>query len=167
METARQVNSTPGLLRHFDTALNHTMMNNFIPFIDNRPTGGSGCNIENSGATVAVNDLLASVHGHGAHATLRLFPGGWPADQAVSFRNIRVKGAFTVSAAAVGRAGGQVALSGDVSITSIGGAPLTIRWPVTGHTPIVKSPAGVRMITQVSPGVWRFNTTSETTYTIS
>ena len=90
--SARVVKSTSQLLGHFDTALNHTIMNNFIPFIENRPTGGSGCNIENSGATVAVNDLLASVHGHGTHATLRLFPGGWPVDQVVSFRNIRVRG---------------------------------------------------------------------------
>ena len=66
--SARVVHSTAELLQHFDLALSHTMMNNFIPFINNRPSGGSGCNIENSGATVAINDLLASVHGHGDQA---------------------------------------------------------------------------------------------------
>ena len=48
--------------------------------------------MEQAGATVAINDLLVSVHGHGENASMVLFPGGWPAGEAVSFERIRVKG---------------------------------------------------------------------------
>ena len=164
--SARVVQSTAQLLSHFDTALNHTIMPNFIPFIDNRPTGGSGCNIENAGATVAVNDLLASVHGHGSNAALRLFAGGWPAGQQVSFQNIRVRGAFTVSAAATGHANDKVTLSGDVKITSLAGNQLTLQWPVANAKPTVKTPSGVHMVA-VAENTWRFNTSIGQTYTLS
>jgi len=50
-------------------------------------------------STVAINDLLASIHGHGENASLVLFPGGWPAGEAVSFERIRVKGAFVTTQA--------------------------------------------------------------------
>jgi hypothetical protein len=39
--------------------------------------------MENSGATVAVNDLLVSRHGHGSAAAIRVLPAGWPAQQPV------------------------------------------------------------------------------------
>lgn len=35
--------------------------------------------MENSGSTVAINDLLVSRHGHGQAAALRVLPAGWPA----------------------------------------------------------------------------------------
>ena len=57
---ARVVANTSTLFAAFDQALRDTMQPNFIPFILNRPTGGSGCNMENSGATVAVNDVLVT-----------------------------------------------------------------------------------------------------------
>lgn len=163
--SARVVQSTSKLLGHFDRALNHTMMPNFIPFIDNRPTGGSGCNIENSGATVAVNDLLASVHGHGDQAVLRLFPGGWPMGQKIAFSNIRVKGAFTVSAMAVGAVGDQVDLSGPVTITSHAGLPLTVKWPMTGVQPnVTVANTGVHIPTTSVGSAFRFATKVGQTY---
>jgi hypothetical protein len=46
--------------------------------------------IENVGASVAINDLLATVHGHmNIMSALVLFAGGWPKGQAVSFRQVR------------------------------------------------------------------------------
>ena len=50
--------------------------------------------MEQAGATVAINDLLVSVHGHGTNASMVLFPGGWPAGEPVSFQRIRVKGTY-------------------------------------------------------------------------
>lgn len=163
--SARVVQSTSKLLGHFDTALNHTMMPNFIPFIYNRPTGGSGCNVENSGATVAVNDLLASVHGHGDQAVLRLFPGGWPVGQKITFSNIRVKGAFTVSATAVGVVGDQVDLSGPVTITSYAGSPLSVKWPTMGVKPnVTVARTGARVPTTSVGSAFRFATQVGQTY---
>ena len=164
---ARVVNSTATLLENFDTALAHTMMPNFIPFIDNRPTGGSGCNIENSGATVAVNDLLASVHGHGTNASLRLFAGGWPAGEAVSFRDVRIRGAFTVSAAATGQAGDVAKLTGAVSVDSIAGNPLTFAWPAAAK-PSVKEAGGAAVaVAAAGEGAWRFETKPGQQYSIA
>merc|ERR1711937_541931 len=112
-------------------------MPNFIPYILNRPNDGYGCNMEQSGATVAINDLLASVHGHGPNTTLRILPGGWPAGEPVSFTNIRVRGAFTVSASAMGtRSGATLA---DVSITSLAGRPLVLLW---AQEPSIRSSDG-------------------------
>lgn len=141
--SARVVKSTAALLPRFERALTDTMMPNFIPFILNRPTGGSGCNIENSGATVAINDLLASVHGHGANASLRILPGGWPQGEHVSFSDIRVRGAFTVSASAVGTGTG-VSLTSAVAVKSLAGNPLTIYWAGLGESgePVVHTRNG-------------------------
>ena len=133
-------------------------------YIDNRPTGGSGCNIENSGATVAINDLLASVHGHGANSTLRLFPGGWPVGQAVSFEQIRVRGAFLVSASATGGAGDEAQLSGSVIVSSLAGNLLRFLWPRPGVTPTV-SPA--TRLTNVARDTWSFQTAAGRSYRIS
>lgn len=166
--SARVVQSASTLLGHFDTSLNHTMMPNFIPFIYNRPTGGSGCNIENSGATVAVNDLLASVHGHGDRAVLRLFPGGWPAGQTVNFADIRVRGAFTVSARAVGAVADKVALAGPVTITSDAGSPLSVQWPVAGVTPnVTLASDGTDVpVASVGSATFRFSTQAGQTYVL-
>ena len=142
-------------------------MENFIPFIDNRPTGGSGCNVENSGATVAVNDLLASVHGHGAAASLRLFPGGWPAGQRVSFRDIRVRGAFTVSATAIGAPGNTAELTAAVSVVSLAGNALTVHWPWSAAAPKVTSAGAavpVEPAGSAGAGAWRFETGEGRTY---
>jgi hypothetical protein len=57
-------------LAHFDEALNSTLQPNLWPWIQNRPTGGSGCPAEQAGATLAINDLL--VQGH--EGFLRIFP---------------------------------------------------------------------------------------------
>ena len=167
---ARVVNSTgtAALLHHFDTALQHTMMPNFIPFINNRPTGGSGCNIENSGATVAINDLLASVHGHGKNSTLRMFSGGWPAGQAVSFEKIRVRGAFTVGASASGIAGGKVKLTGPVTVASLAGNSLRFLWPAEGAAPVVKEVGGGPVAAaEVGADTWQIHTTVGTSYSIA
>ena len=137
------VANTTALLLKFDLALQETMMHNFIPFILNRPTGGSGCNVENSGATVAINDLLASVHGHGQNSTLHLFPGGslaWPLQegQQVTFQDIRVRGAFAVSATAIGIESGSIKTVKPVRIKSLAGNTLTIKWPYNrGAPPVV------------------------------
>ena len=187
--SARVVNSSTMLLGKFEQALQDTMMPNFIPFIVNRPTGGSGCNIEvgnfyrnlitrgasdrlfvssvqNSGATVAINDLLASVHGHGPNATLRIFPGGWPVGQAVSFQEIRVRGAFTVSAAGVGQAKDTVKLTGAVNVTSLAGKPLTFLWETGTPTVTARAGGGVVALKGLGAGRYSFDTSAGKGYSI-
>ena len=49
--------------------------------------------MENSGATVAINDLLVSRHGHGVNASIRVLPAGWPAAQPVRWGFLCEEGA--------------------------------------------------------------------------
>ena len=74
---------------------------------------------------------IPRVQGHQEHANL-----AWPKDQAVSFKNIRVKGAFTVSVAAAIGAGdkadgsgpARVKLNSAVEVVSHAGRNLTLAW---------------------------------------
>ena len=164
--SARVVQSTERLLTKFTKALNDTMMPNFIPYIENRPTGGSGCNIENAGATVAVNDLLASVHGHGANASLRILPGGWPVGQPISFQHVRVRGAFTVSASGVGT-GSSYILSSPVHVESLGGNPLVFNWPFTPPPMVQELSSGSSVPTKAAGQQrYRFETKTGSAYAI-
>ena len=99
---ARVVTNASYVLERFQMAANSTMMNNFLPYIVNHPNSGYGCNMENSGATVAVNDLLVSVHGQDAASTAWFLAGGWPAGEPVAFRQIRLRGGVLASATALG-----------------------------------------------------------------
>ena len=113
---------------------------------------------------MAINDLLASVHGHGQNSTLRIFPGGWPAGQTVSFEQIRVRGAFTVSGAATGGAEDEAQLSGPVIVSSLAGNSLRFLWPKQGETPTVR-PA--TRLTKVAPDTWSMQTAAGKSYRIS
>ena len=140
--SSRVVNSSTWLLEKFSKLGLAGMLPNFLPNI------GGTCSMEQSGATVAINDLLVSVHGHDDNASMVLFPGGWPAGQSVRFERIRTKGAFVVSAAAVGagdKADGSaplpVQLTAPVDIASLAGQNLTVAW-AAGETPTVKAVGG-------------------------
>jgi len=115
------------LLDEFERAVNLTMMPNFVPFLWNRPGSGSGCTTEQAGATAAINDLLVSTHGHGDNASIWVLPGGWPQGADVSFRRLRVRGAFLISAQAIGTAGLPRLLS--LTVKSLAGNSVALRWP--------------------------------------
>lgn len=163
---SRIVNDTSALLGRFTKALQDTMMPNFVPFIYNRPTGGSGCNMENSGTTVAVNDLLASVHGH-APPVLRLWPGGWLANQSVSFETLRVKGAFLVSGTAQADSMGTILYGTPavgIKVVSLQGNDLVFRWE---STPQVKDQGvGLVPVVQLAPDTYRLTTQSGHAYLV-
>ena len=62
--------------------------------------GGNGGWLENCGITLAINEMLVAANPTGHKETpwlLELFPG-WPEAEAASFRSLRVKGGFGVSA---------------------------------------------------------------------
>jgi hypothetical protein len=136
--------------------------------------------MEQSGATVAINDLLVSVHGHDENASMVLFPGGWPAGEAVSFERIRIKGAFTVSASAMGagdKADGSAAnlvkLTAPVGVTSLAGQNLTFAWPWPGAKPSVTAASGGATVAleTAACGVrlpcYRFATTQGASYQVA
>ena len=78
--SARVVNSSTWLLPRLAGGWGRFAQPNGFPQIS------MGDAIENAGASVAINDLLATVHGHMNMSALVLFAGGWPKGQAVSFR---------------------------------------------------------------------------------
>eukprot|EP01043_Picozoa_sp_COSAG02_P066514 COSAG02_NODE_10379_length_1955_cov_0.910022_2_plen_138_part_00 len=78
--SARVVNSSTWLLPRLAGGWDRFAQPNGFPQIS------MGDAIENAGASVAINDLLATVHGHMNMSALVLFAGGWPKGQAVSFR---------------------------------------------------------------------------------
>lgn len=169
--SSRVVNSSTWLLDKFERSGLSGLLPNFLPSI------GGTCAMEQSGATVAINDLLVSVHGHGENASMVLFPGGWPAGEAISFQRIRIKGAFTVSADAVG-AGDQpggggalpVKLTGPVRVTALAtGQNLTFAWwPGSQPSVTVASDGAVVAVKAVACGVrlpcFRFATTQGVSY---
>jgi len=109
---------------------------------------------------------MASIHGHGANATLRIFPGGWPVGQLVSFQDVRVRGAFTVSASGVGEAGDTVKLTGAVNVTSLAGKTLVFLWP--GAKPsVTETPGGGAVaLKALAANTWAFDTGAGKTYGI-
>ena len=148
--SARVVNSTAWLLPKFRGGWGHVAQPNGFPSIS------MGDALENTGASVAINDLLASVHGHGNASALVLFPGGWPVGEAVSFRRIRVRGAFTVSAAATGTGERMtdVHFTTPVTVDSLAGKSLTLAWPRAKAAPTVKTAGGAAVsVLAVSCGV--------------
>jgi hypothetical protein len=165
---SRVVQSATNLLSNFQKAVGEVLMPNFLPYINNRPDAGLGCNMENSGANVAINDLLVSRHGHGETAALRFFPGGWPQDQPVSFQNILTKGAFRVSASANGLGDGKpVYYTEPITITSVVGNPCVFQNPFGNITSlIVLSPTGPVQLNPVAgfTGRYRFITNPLTVY---
>ena len=164
--SARVVSSTTFLLGKFEQAWSASGRPNFVPVI------GGGCSLENAGATAAVSDLLASVHGHEEGAALLLFPGGWPEGEHVSFGRLRVQGAFLVAANATGRGDGlsNVDFIGGVTIDSLAGQSLTLGWRL--GTPKVRAATGGAV--SVSPAqcdvpmpCFRFGTAAGVQYSIS
>ena len=123
-----QAGGAEGLLSRFEQALNLTMMPNFVPFLWNRPGSGSGCTTEQAGATVAINDLVATTHGHGPNASIRVLPGGWPEGEPVAFTSLRVRGAFLVSARAVGAVAGSVPRLESLTVESLAGNAVVLHW---------------------------------------
>ena len=109
----RVVRNASLLLAEFTAAVRLTRQSNGFPNIVNHPTAGSGCPLENAGATLAVNELLLM----SANFTLRFFPNGWPTGQPAAFQSLRAKGGFLVSARAQGGA-----ILGNVTIESLAGA---------------------------------------------
>jgi hypothetical protein len=89
---ARVTANATEAMHHFTHGLNRTMMPNLWPNIR------GGCNMEQSGATAAVNDLLLASH----EGFIRLFPAAWAPGQSGSFKTLRAEGAFLVSAATSG-----------------------------------------------------------------
>ena len=141
---SRVVGNVTYLLTQFQQAANATMMNNLLPNIVNHPNSGSGCNMENSGATVAINDLLVSRHGHGATRAIRYLPNGWPQGQPVSFSNVRVKGGHLASGQAVGAGPGAQPSWAKLTIVStfVGAVNATVINPFTNSsTPVVVNAA--------------------------
>ena len=109
--------------------------------------------------------------GHGDTAALRIFPGGWPIDQVrrmrrgfmvmaraplaqpVSFTRIRTKGAFLVSASAVGRGEGlaPAIYSLEIEVTVKRAEPCRVVDPFRNSTslPTVFGPDGPVAVTNV------------------
>jgi hypothetical protein len=112
------------VMYHLDRYVKHTFPNGFQ--LDN-PHG-----IENlSTVPNTVNEMLCSGH----QGVLRLFPV-WNRDRDASFHQIRVEGAFLVSAKLEG---GKI---GDVTVFSEQGRELNLLNPWAGRRVKVKSPAG-------------------------
>jgi hypothetical protein len=111
---ARVTADAAATLRNFLRGLNRTLQANLWPNIQ------SGCNMEQAGATAAVNDLLMASH----EGFIRLFPAGWEEGQAASFATLRAEGAFLVSAATSG--GSDVR---NVTLRSLAGQRARIRNP--------------------------------------
>ena len=162
---------TPQLLERFETAVNLTMMPNFVPFIWNRPGSGSGCTTEQAGATKAINDLLASVHGHAENSSIRLFPGGWLSGERVSFQTLRLRGAFLLSASAEGVAGGGPPHLLSCEVTSLTGMLLRLHWPRPKPPLVTLSGSGsgsaVAIAHDLARRTYSWNTTAGATYKIS
>lgn len=154
--------SSPGhgraLLDRYESALNATMHSNFWPDM-----GGGG--LEQAGATVAVDELLLQSH----EGFLVLFPAWERGDSAASFKTLRARGAFLVSAA-IDSSG---AVLPGVEIHSEAGAVCRIvaPWP-TGHLS-VQTAAGTQV--DVKPGnpvgrgvkTFSFDTLANETYRLS
>ena len=162
---------TPQLLERFETAVNLTMMPNFVPFIWNRPGSGSGCTTEQAGATKAINDLLASVHGHAENSSIRLFPGGWLSGERVSFQTLRLRGAFLLSASAEGVAGGGPPHLLSCEVTSLTGMLLRLHWPRPKPPLVTLSGSGsgsaVAIAHDLARRTYSWSTTAGATYKIS
>jgi hypothetical protein len=156
---SRVVGNVTHLLTQFQTAAQSTMMNNLLPYIVNHPNSGSGCNMENSGATVAINDLLVSRHGQGAYKAIRYLPNGWPHGQPVSFANIRVKGGHLAAGQAVGVGAGMQPSWASLTIISTfaGSVNATVVNPFTnGSVPEVFDTATSQPVTVSWPQPDRF-----------
>ena len=81
--------------------------------------------------------------------------------------DVRVRGAFTVSAAATGQAGDVAKLTGAVSVSSIAGNPLTFAWSAAAK-PSVKDAGGAAVaVAAAGEGVWRFETKPGQQYSIA
>lgn len=119
---SRVSNDAAVTLAHFDAALNATLQPNLWPRIENRPTGGWGCPIEQAGSTLAINDLLMQGH----EGFIRLFAAGWALDGAASFTTLRADGGFLVSARTTAGSGG---VPSDVKITSLAGRNCSLALP--------------------------------------
>lgn len=166
---SRVVETAEELLANFTLAVNATMMPNFVPFLYKRPSSSYGCNVENAGATKAVNDLLVAEHGHASHGipALRFLPGGWPAGAPVAFANIRTRGAFLVSARAVGLGGGRANISAPIAVQSLAGRPCTFVCPYDQGCAVQQ--VGGAAIDLIDLGVankFRFQTQAGLTYHI-
>ena len=142
------------LVEKFSTAILATTVHNACV----RNKGGM---LENIAATAAINDLLLQSHG----GTMRFFPV-WNASAlgSASFTTLRAYGAFLVSASV-----DNVGTVSPVSLSSEVGGDLVFASPwVGGVIPVVTDGKGATVpITTVSPGVYSFPTSANSTYIIT
>lgn len=140
------------VLSAWEGALKRTMNPNFWPDL-----GGGG--IEQAGATEGINGALVQ----SGEGFVRLFPM-WPPGESASFRGLRVRGAFLVSAAWDGSgsgSGGGGGVAGAVGVTALAGAASGARnftflfnWGAAAApqcTPVACLPAP-----EVCAGCWAF-----------
>jgi len=142
------------LLSKFKVALDKTMGQNGLIHL-------GGGNLENIGATMAVNDMLLQGHA----GWLRFFPV-WNAKKLgpASFRSLRTYGAFLVSSTV-----GSDGVVGPVQVTSLKGLPCVFESPWEGTKPSVTS-GGVPLSVSPVPGetgVFSFITHESKEYVIT
>jgi hypothetical protein len=122
------------------------LMQNMV--IRESATGGNGGWLENCGITLAINEMLVAANPTGhkeAPWLMELFPG-WPKAEPASFRSLRVKGGFDVSAryspptieqaiAVTSRAGEVCTIldpwlggPGSIAVSTAGGAAVSVEW---------------------------------------
>ena len=144
------------------------LMQNLV--IRESATGGNGGWLENCGITLAINEMLVAANPTGHKETpwlVELFPG-WPKAEPASFRSLRVKGGFDVSAGYT-----PPRIEKSIAITSHGGEVCTILDPwLGGPGSIAISTADgtavpVAWVAVLSGDAAVFNTTTGVSYVVA
>ena len=144
------------------------LMQNMV--IRESATGGNGGWLENCGITLAINEMLVAANPTGhkeAPWLMELFPG-WPKAEPASFRSLRVKGGFDVSARY-----SPPTIEQAIAVTSHAGEVCTILDPwLGGPGSIAVSTAGgaavsVEWVSVFSGDAVVFNTTADVSYVVA
>ena len=136
------------MLGAFQVWLNYTMLPSEVTTFRMQPFFAQGGILESASVAQAVNDMLLTSQGHG----LRLFPI-WAAirpTESASFRTLRAKGAFLVSASYDGVA----QRVGNVTILSEAGVLCRVLSPWPRGAAITVTNGGTAVRAKVGPRGW-------------